>query len=912
MNERLAVVIPGRNEKWMQKTVDSALLSARDDVEVVAVLDGYEEKFCLENNLPWPMRLRQEDGVEYDPRLQVIRHSKPTGQRASTNEGARASDAKYFMKADAHILFDEGFDVKLKENIEYDWTVMPQMYILDVATEIHTCPDCGNRVGEYRDRKRVKHHHYCGRCHKDWQPEECVVTKNPNYWTPKWHKSMDFMYISVEAGLVHRAQYWYGFKKRPESKQKMIEMMVGQGACWFQYRQRFLDMGGLDEAHGSWGQVGVEIACKAWLSGGKHFINKNTWFAHWFRGKAWPYPIRQRKMNEARDYSRNFWRNGKWPLQRRPLSWLARKFWPVPKWKEDDVKLLDMTCRRKAIVYYTDGSFDASHPKEAQQVRDRLVDVADGIPIVCVSQTPLDFGEKQVCVGEIGSSHLSMFKQILAGVEAAEADTIYLAEHDCLYSGQHFQVTLHTDDKFVYNTNVRWAQLGGGRHGTYTTPGANRTLMSQLVCGRQILIDALKERIAMLKAGLDLPRGVTGICEPGANETVFQKRVLIQCQEQGINPAIVDGFFCWESDTFENVVPNIDIRHSNNLSGGRRGSNARKTAPYWGCLEHALDGVSAKAVNSKWYQPVTLDGVDMPARSRKSRKSRFYGDKKWDGYIEPLIPFNGDACQRRLLDIGCNAGLHLHRAAEMGFGRVVGVEPNDVYFNQARFLIRHFNHKDVKIINGTPKVKDLPLSDVAILANVLCWMKPGEANLYVQQLAKRSLYCIVVSRNKESNNFASDGRKEFTEALFANDWELVGGQDEGDWQNDPSPTPMYSRLFRSAHLAEHTVCSLYDHPDFQGRATYRGAYREFVGMAVSNTPFDIKTTAFYDYVKGRNKWGSEPSARVEKWAQLAMDIRDNGINEPVQLRHDGAIKHGLHRLIVAKELDYTYIVAEKS
>ena len=61
--------------------------------------------------------------------------------------------------------------------------------------------------------------------------------------------------------------YWHEYGKRPEAKGDISDQLCAIGACWLMERDRWREIGGLDEKHGGWGQVGVEMACKAWLSG---------------------------------------------------------------------------------------------------------------------------------------------------------------------------------------------------------------------------------------------------------------------------------------------------------------------------------------------------------------------------------------------------------------------------------------------------------------------------------------------------------------------------------------------------------------------------------------------------------------------------------------------------------------------
>lgn len=302
----VSVLIPARNEEFLQQTIDSVLSASKAETEVIVILDGY-----------WPV-----PGIQDNPRVTLIHHAESIGQRAAVNEAARISKAKYILKTDGHSMFDEGFDVKLMADCEYDWTVIPRMYNLDV---FHW--RCLNLKCEYEHHQGPK----LDKC------EKCGYEKLAYkfIWQPKRHKKTDYMHINNEL----RAKYWQKYRKRGDNNKKQIdEIMNGQGACWFQYRDRFLETGGLDEKHGGWGQVGVEVACKAWLSGGKHIVNKKTWFSHLFRtqkGFGFPYHMSGRAVANARKYSRDLWLNNKWPMQKHDFMWLIEKFAPVPTWENN-------------------------------------------------------------------------------------------------------------------------------------------------------------------------------------------------------------------------------------------------------------------------------------------------------------------------------------------------------------------------------------------------------------------------------------------------------------------------------------------------------------------------------------------------------------------------------------------------
>lgn len=282
--DTLSILIPARNEVYLQKTIENLLENAEEEIEIIAVLDGY-----------WA-----DPPIKDHPFVNIIHHTEAKGQRQSVNIAARVAKGKYVMKLDAHCAVDKGFDVKLKKDCEYDWTVIPRMYNLDINT-----------------------------------------------WTPKLHKRTDYMFIGGEGERLLRAEY-YG-SKQPKNDIMIDDVMCNMGPCFFMHKDRFWELGGMDEGHGSWGQMGVEVSCKAWLSGGRQVVNKNTWFAHWFRGgggPGFPYDIRGSDQEKARKYSRDLWLNDKWEKQTRPFRWLLEKFNP-PTWENKKTMTKETNINRE-------------------------------------------------------------------------------------------------------------------------------------------------------------------------------------------------------------------------------------------------------------------------------------------------------------------------------------------------------------------------------------------------------------------------------------------------------------------------------------------------------------------------------------------------------------------------------------
>lgn len=261
-------IIPARNEVYLQKTIESVLANIRGDSGIIAVCDGY-----------WP-----NPPIKDHPRVTLIHHTESIGQRASINEAARLSRAKFICKLDAHCCVSEGIDTILANDWQPGWTLIPTMFNLDHET-----------------------------------------------WLPKRHKKTTSMYLTINEKGELRAEY-YG-SKQPKYDEPIHPTMACMGPCFFMDREEFWRLGGCDEEHGSWGAQSVEVSLKAWLSGGALMTDTNCYFAHWFRGDVgFPYPISGKQVAHARDYSKSLWLNDRWPQATRKLDWLVEKFDP-PGWE---------------------------------------------------------------------------------------------------------------------------------------------------------------------------------------------------------------------------------------------------------------------------------------------------------------------------------------------------------------------------------------------------------------------------------------------------------------------------------------------------------------------------------------------------------------------------------------------------
>ena len=195
------------------------------------------------------------------------------------------------------------------------------------------------------------------------------------------------------------------------------------------------------------------------------------------------------------------------------------------------------------IIYYSSNYLEDKNPYFVKNTRDQLLLAAEDLPIISVTQRPIIFG-RNVCVGNIGRSHLNIYRQILAGCKAATTPYVAMAEDDILYSPEHFKPSKYVknvgDDVFYYDmcklSIFTWIKpaLFSFRF--------KREVVNQLICNRLFLIEALEERFARLEVLLkknDESYWIKYWGDPGRYESLLGVTPRKTRQESCKNPSIV-------------------------------------------------------------------------------------------------------------------------------------------------------------------------------------------------------------------------------------------------------------------------------------------------------------------------------------------------------------------------------------
>lgn len=146
-------------------------------------------------------------------------------------------------------------------------------------------------------------------------------------------------------------------------------------------------------------------------------------------------------------------------------------------------------------------------PSWAEFHKEKLIEAANGKPIITISRKPLDWGENLL---DKEPYHISnIYFQLLRGAKHAKTRYIAVAEDDTLYPEEHFEY-IPPMNTFAYNQN-RFGLFSWSRRPTYFWK--DRISNSTLVASRELVIEALEERFGKYPNGT--PTGFTG--EMGRN-----------------------------------------------------------------------------------------------------------------------------------------------------------------------------------------------------------------------------------------------------------------------------------------------------------------------------------------------------------------------------------------------------------
>jgi len=280
-----------------------------------------------------------------------------------------------------------------------------------------------------------------------------------------------------------------------------------------------------------------------------------------------------------------------------------------------------------------------------------------------------------------------------------------------------------------------------------------------------------------------------------------------------------------------------------------------------------------------------LEGTQMTDRDKLEVGSKFWNKGKWDNFVLPLIKEVDK--DMTFVDMGCNAGLFLKFAEDMGFGHVVGVDSNEEAVKRGAEW-RDKNGGKYRFLCAPMEkcIDELPCADYTVFANSHYYYTINDFLDHLDILQYKTRYVIIVTAEKRHLNrcWASADIQDIRRWFKL--WEEVGFIDEIPTEGDPVPRRLWALCFKSPYLERIPASSLDASNHVQD---------QFWGEIDEGK--DYHDTRYYHIlVPYRKDWGKE---RLDKWMEdrikVYLDIKANGMKKPLLIDQGVRILDGNHR-----------------
>jgi len=243
------------------------------------------------------------------------------------------------------------------------------------------------------------------------------------------------------------------------------------------------------------------------------------------------------------------------------------------------------------IIYYTDNRLDEPLNTACQRHLAELSERID-VPVISVSHIPIKLGHN-IAIGKKKRGWKSVYRQLYIGVENAKTKYIATAEHDCFYTEEHFKYSHIDDGAFNYNSNHWFVQFSEKRHsdlnGMYSRFRGERLALSQLICRRDLLLSVINTRFEMLSNDYSPVRKYVFAGEPGLSKLRIYSNKKRFGEFEALPENIKNQLNNEKYSSFKTKLPNLDVRHDNNLTGPKRGGERRWDLSPWGNFKEMVD-----------------------------------------------------------------------------------------------------------------------------------------------------------------------------------------------------------------------------------------------------------------------------------------------------------------------------------
>jgi hypothetical protein len=320
---------------------------------------------------------------------------------------------------------------------------------------------------------------------------------------------------------------------------------------------------------------------------------------------------------------------------------------------------------------------------------------------------------------------------------------------------------------------------------------------------------------------------------------------------------------------------------------------------------------------TKLYQNIPLEGVEW--QNPIKEHSKFWNEGKWDNFVAPFLP--EDCSDQTFVDMGCNAGLFLKLAKDAGYRNVIGVEKDTTPVNEG-LRYRDSIGYDYKILKrtlgtdfggeGTFNIDELPLADITIMSTFHYYIYINTWLKYLDRLRSKTRQVLLISRPRMKRlHWKAYSSLEELRNYFS-EWNEVGYLDKVSSEGDPSPRSLFTVVFESPLLERVSMDSIGIREDSDN--TMYVAIMDLAHKVAEEGELDPFQTDYY------NKWVNR---KKDKWSdsfirefvtnkyKMLLDVKENGLKDPIIIQKDGKISDGGHRWAILKALNYKSVLVRR-
>ena len=299
-----------------------------------------------------------------------------------------------------------------------------------------------------------------------------------------------------------------------------------------------------------------------------------------------------------------------------------------------------------------------------------------------------------------------------------------------------------------------------------------------------------------------------------------------------------------------------------------------------------------------------LEGEPMNERAKTEANSEFWNEGKFNNFVKPFLP--EDCSEMVFVDVGCNKGVFLKEAEDMGFNRVVGVDSNKLAVERGRsWAEQHARKYKIYLKEMEDVLSDLPVADYTVLANTHYYFTINDWLDYIDRLQYKTRHVIIITAQKRKPNKCwaradVEGIREYFK-----DWEEAGYTEGPSLEGDPHPRKLWGLCFKSPHLDRMPIASL----DL-GNHVQEAFYKDL------DAGKDYKDTRYYKiihpYRVRDHGWSEERfNIWIEGRIKVYKDVKENGITKPIIIDKENNILDGNHKTGMYLDWGYKTILVRR-